>query len=271
MSINKNSDKITVPEIIAMKKRGDKIACLTAYDHIMARLLNDAEIDLILVGDSVGMVISGYESTIPVTIDEIIYHTRAAARGNSRALLVADMPFMSYQVSIDETIKNAGRCLKEGHAEAVKLEGGSWMVETITRLVNIGIPVMGHLGLTPQSIHSFGGYQVRAKQKNEADKLLQDAKKLEKAGVFAIVLEKVPAQLAGKVSEILAVPIIGIGAGSDCDGQILVSQDMLGIFEEFQPKFIRRYAQLAATMRESFISYVKDVKENRFPSDAESY
>lgn len=271
MSINKNSDKITVPEIIAMKKRGEKIACLTAYDHIMARLLNDAEIDLILVGDSVGMVISGYESTIPVTIDEIIYHTRAAARGNSRALLVADMPFMSYQVSIDETIKNAGRFLKEGHAEAVKLEGGSWMVETITRLVNIGIPVMGHLGLTPQSVHSFGGYQVRAKGKKEADKLLQDAKELEKAGVFAIVLEKVPAQLAGKVSEILAVPTIGIGAGSDCDGQILVSQDMLGIFEEFQPKFIRRYAQLAANMRNSFIRYVKDVKENKFPSDKESY
>lgn len=271
MSVNKVKGKITVPDIIAMKKRGEKIACLTSYDFIMARLLNEAKIDLILVGDSVGMVISGYESTIPVTIDEIVYHTRAAARGNTRALLVADMPFMSYQVSIDETVKNAGRCLKEGHAEAVKLEGGSWIVETVSRLVNIGIPVMGHLGLTPQSIHTFGGYHVRAKQKEEADELLHDAKALENAGVFAIVLEKVPALLARKVSEILKIPTIGIGAGSDCDGQILVSQDLLGIFEEFHPKFIRRYAELAKTMRNAFSQYVKDVKDKKFPSIDESY
>ena len=264
-------DKVTVPEIIKMKQKGEKIACLTSYDHIMTRFLNDSGIDLILVGDSVGMVISGYDTTIPVTIDEIIYHTRAVARGNTRALLVADLPFLSYQVSLDKTIENAGRCLKEGHAEAVKLEGGSWMAETISKLVQIGIPVMGHLGLTPQSINAFGGYQVRAKEKNEAERLISDAKILEESGVFAIVLEKVPADLSQKVSESLQIPTIGIGAGINCDGQILVSHDMLGIFEDFNPKFVRRYAELANVMRDSFKNYVSDVKDRSFPSENESY
>ncbi len=264
-------NKMTVPEIVAMKKNGEKIACLTAYDHLMARLLNDAGIDLILVGDSVGNVVAGHENTIPVTMDEIIYHTRAVARGNSRALLVTDMPFLSYQVSITQAIENAGRCLKEGNAEAVKIEGGSWMADTVIHLVKIGIPVMGHLGLTPQSIHAFGGYQVRAKEKVEAEQLLQDAKALEEAGIFALVLEKVPAQLAKQVTEILTIPTISIGAGSYCDGQILVAHDMLGLFEDFQPKFVRRYAELAQTMREAFGHYVKDVKAQNYPSAEESY
>jgi len=264
-------EKVTVPEIIEMKKRKAKIACLTSYDYLMTRLLNDANIDLILVGDSVGMVVSGYDSTIPVTIDEVIYHTKAVARGNSRTLLVADLPFLSYQVSTEKTIENAGRCLKEGHAEAVKLEGGSWVVEMVAQLVKIGIPVMGHLGLTPQSINQFGGYQVRAKDKDEAERLINDAKMLEDAGAFSIVLEKVPAKLAKKVTDSIHIPTIGIGAGPDCDGQILVSHDMLGIFEDFQPKFVRRYAELAQSMRDAFSSYVKDVKNNNFPSKKESY
>ncbi len=263
--------KITVPEIVSMKKRGEKIACLTAYDHLMARLLDQAGIDLILVGDSVGMVIAGYETTIPVTLDEIIYHTRAVARGVSRALIVADMPFLSYQVSLEKTIENAGRCLKEGNAEAVKLEGGHWIADAIAHLVQIGIPVMGHLGLTPQSIHAFGGYGVRGKEEAEAKRLIKDAKILEEAGVFAIVLEKVPADLAQKVTESIHIPTIGIGAGQYCDGQILVSHDMLGIFEEFKPKFVRRYAELGLAMRNAFINYVKDVKARDFPNENESY
>lgn len=264
-------EKVTVPEIIKMKQRGEKIACLTSYDHIMTKFLNDAEIDLVLVGDSVGNVVSGYDSTIPVTIEEIIYHTRAVARGNSRALLVADLPFLSYQVSLEKTIENAGQCLKEGHAEAVKLEGGSWMAETISKLVKIGIPVMGHLGLTPQSVHAFGGYQVRAKDQKEAERLQSDAKILQEAGIFSLVLEKVPAQVAKKVTETLQIPTIGIGAGPFCDGQILVSHDMLGIFEDFNPKFIRRYAELAKIMRNAFQNYVKDVKAQSFPTTNESY
>lgn len=264
-------NKVTVPEIIAMKRRGEKIACLTSYDHLMTKLLNEAGIDLILVGDSVGMVVSGYETTIPVTIEEIIYHTRAVARSNTRALVVADLPFLSYQVSLDRTVENAGRCLKEGLAEAVKLEGGSWMAETVARLVKIGIPVMGHLGLTPQSVHAFGGYQVRAREKEEAERLLNDARVLEEAGIFALVLEKVPAQVAKEVTGQLSVPTIGIGAGPHCDGQILVTHDMLGIFEDFHPKFVRRYGELAQSMRQAFKQYVQDVKEIRFPSSNESY
>ncbi|HEC31623.1 MAG TPA: 3-methyl-2-oxobutanoate hydroxymethyltransferase [Deltaproteobacteria bacterium] len=263
--------KVTVPEIMAMKKRGEKIACLTAYDYLMATLLDRAGVDLILVGDSVGMVVAGYKTTIPVTMDAIIYHTQAVARGIRRALLVTDMPFLSFQVSIEKTVENAGRCLKEGGAEAVKLEGGAPMAETIRRLVDLGIPVMGHLGLTPQSINKFGGYRLRAKDKDEAKRLLTDAKILQEAGVFSIVLEKVPAALAKKVTENVQVPTIGIGAGPDCDGQILVTHDMLGLFEEFKPKFVRRYVELGKAMRSAFEQYVADVKESKFPSLQESY
>ena len=266
-----SAEKVTVPEIIEMKRRGEKIACLTAYDHLMARLLDQAGIDLILVGDSVGMVVSGYETTIPVTLEEIIYHTRAVVRGVSRAFVVADLPFLSYQEGVEQAIRSAGRCLKEGGAEAVKLEGGRWAAPTIRRLVEIGIPVMGHLGLTPQSIHSFGGYGVRGRKEDEARRLKEDAKILEEAGVFSIVLEKVPAKLAADITAELSVPTIGIGAGPDCDGQILVSHDMLGLFEEFKPKFVRRYAEIGAAMREAFTSYVKDVKNRTFPSEKESY
>jgi 3-methyl-2-oxobutanoate hydroxymethyltransferase len=263
--------KVTVPDLISMKKRGEKIACLTAYDFLMARLLDECGIDLILVGDSVGMVIAGYETTLPVTLEDILYHTRAAARGISRALLVADLPFLSYQCSIAQAVENAGRCLKEGGAEAVKLEGGRSVAETVARLVEVGIPVMGHLGLTPQSIHSFGGYKVRGKERTEAERLLEDAQILQEAGIFALVLEKVPAELARKITESLDIPTIGIGAGPYCDGQILVTHDMLGIFEEFKPKFVRRYAELAQTMRDAFRRYVADVKSVRFPSEDESY
>lgn len=264
-------EKVTVPYVLEMKRKGEKIACLTAYDHLMARFLDQAGIDIVLVGDSVGMVVSGYETTIPVTLEEILYHTRAVRRGITRALLVADLPFLSYQASVEQAVRSAGRCLKEGQAEAVKLEGGRWTAEIVSRLVKIGIPVMGHLGLTPQSIHAFGGYGVRAKEQDEAQRIQEDAKILEEAGVFALVLEKVPAALAGKITESLDIPTIGIGAGPHCDGQILVSHDMLGIFEEFRPKFVRRYAEMGREMREAFTAYVRDVRSGRFPSEKESY
>lgn len=263
--------KITVPEIMTLKTKGEKIACLTAYDAIMAKILDQAGIDLILVGDSVGMVVSGFESTLPVTLEQIIYHTQAVARTVSRPLLVADMPFLSFQVSTEKTIENAGRLLKEGGAEAVKIEGGGAVLEPISKLVEFGIPVMGHLGLTPQSYHKFGGYKVQAREEAAAKKLLSDAKMLQDAGVFSIVLEKVPAPLATEVSRALRIPTIGIGAGSGCDGQILVSHDMLGLFEEFHPKFVRRYAELAAEMKLAFQKYISDVKSGQFPSEEESY
>jgi len=264
-------EKVTVPFLLEMKKKGEKIACLTAYDHLMARFLDQTGIDLILVGDSVGMVVAGHDTTIPVTLEEIIYHTRAVSRGVSRALVVADLPFLSYQESVEQAVHSAGRCLKEGHAEAVKLEGGRWAAKSISRLVQIGIPVMGHLGLTPQSIHAFGGYGVRAKEQAEAERIKEDARILEEAGIFALVLEKVPAALAREITEMLTIPTIGIGAGPYCDGQILVSHDMLGIFEEFRPKFVRRYAELAREMKNAFSAYVKDVKDGTFPSEKESY
>ncbi len=263
--------KITAPDIIAMKRRGEKIACLTAYDHLMAKHLSESNIDLILVGDSVGMVFSGYKNTIPVTVDDIIYHTRAVARGNERALVVADMPFMSYQVNLEEAIENAGRCIKEGRAEAVKFEGGSWLAETISYLVKIGIPVMGHLGLTPQSVNTIGGYRVQAREEEEAEELLTDAIKLEEAGAFSIVLEMVPSEVAKTVTERLSIPTIGIGAGLHCDGQILVTHDLLGIYDHFKPKFVRRYAHMAPEMKEAYARFIKDVKSNLFPSEEESF
>ncbi|GBD94307.1 3-methyl-2-oxobutanoate hydroxymethyltransferase [bacterium BMS3Abin05] len=266
-----NLKKITVPEIVRMKKDGGKIAALTAYDYLMAKILDQAGIDIILVGDSVGMVVAGHSSTLPVTLEQILYHTQAVSRGVTRALLVSDMPFLSFQVSEAQTIENAGRLMKEGNAEAVKIEGGEPVAGVISKLVDFGIPVMGHLGLTPQSFHKFGGFKVQGREEAAAGKLLQDAELLEKAGVFSIVLEKVPASLAKRVSEALHIPTIGIGAGVGCDGQILVSHDMLGLYEDFHPKFARRYAELADEMKSAFKQYIDDVKSARFPSDDESY
>lgn len=271
MSINGSIKKITVPVIGQMKKDGQKIAALTAYDHLMAGLLDEAGIDIILVGDSAGMVVAGFDSTVNVSMDMMIYHTAAVRRGVKRALLVTDMPFLSYQVDEVSALRNAGRCLKEAGAEAVKVEGGRIIAPTIRRMVDIGIPVMGHLGLTPQSINQFGGYGVVGRDSKVADQMLEDARALQEAGVFAMVLEKIPAALATSLTKELKVPTIGIGAGAGCDGQVLVSHDMLGIYEKFEPKFVRRYAQLATTMREAFAAYKNDVKSGSFPSGDESY
>ncbi len=271
MSATLERKKITVPAIMAMKQRGEKIAALTAYDFLLANILDEAGLDLVLVGDSVAMVFAGYETTLPITLEEIIYHTRAVRRGLKNALLVADLPFLSYQVSPEQAVLNAGRLLKEGGAEAVKLEGGSVMAETIRRLVQVGIPVMGHLGLTPQSINAFGGYALQASQEASAKKLLQEALQLEDAGVFAIVLEKIPAAVAHEVTQTLKVPTIGIGAGPHCDGQILVTHDMLGLFDKFKPKFVRRFAEAGKLIREASAAYCNEVKAGEFPNEQESY
>lgn len=268
---HQGSAKITVPDIIAMKRRGEKIACLTAYDMLMSKHLGESGVDLILVGDSAGMVVAGHQSTIPVTIDQIVYHTRAVSRGNPPSLVVSDMPFLSYQVSVEKAVENAGRCLQEGRASAVKLEGGAWLVETVSHLVNIGIPVMGHLGLTPQSINALGGHKIQGRDPKVAELLLKDAQLLEEAGIFSLVLEMVPAELAKRVTERLSIPTIGIGAGPHCDGQILVTHDMLGYFDQFHPKFVRKYANLAESMREAYRQYIQDVKQGSFPSKDESF
>jgi 3-methyl-2-oxobutanoate hydroxymethyltransferase len=271
MSATKQQQKITVPEIIAMKKRGEKITSLTAYDFLFASILDEADIEIVLVGDSGAMVFAGHDTTLPITLDEMIYHTRAVRRGVKRALLVTDMPFLSYQISPEEALRNAGRCLKEGGAEAVKLEGGERVVESIRRMVDSGIPVMGHLGLTPQSVNAFGGYGLQGANAKAAERLLTDAKLLEQAGVFSIVLEKIPAQLAKQISESISVPTIGIASGPHCDGQVLVTHDMLGLYEKFRLKFVRRYAEVGATIREAAQSYARDVKSGSFPSADESY
>lgn len=263
--------RITTKVILQMKKDGEKIAMLTAYDAMTAKLLDDAGVDVILVGDSVANVFQGLESTVPVTLDEIIYHTKVVRRTVKRAMLVADMPFMSYQVNTEEAVRNCGRVLKESGAEAVKMEGGRRIKDLVVQLTEIGIPVMGHLGLTPQSIYKFGTYEVRARDQQEAKELIEDAKVLDKAGCFALVLEKIPAALAAKVSKSIHAATIGIGAGPGCDGQVLVTNDMLGMNEQFHPRFVRTYANLAETMRDGFKAYIKDVKEKKFPSDEESY
>lgn len=266
-----DADKITIPGIIAKKGRSEKIVCLTAYDWLVARLLDQSDVDLILAGDSAGMVFHGYKTTLPVTVEQMLDHTRAVARGVSRALVVSDMPFLSYQASMEQAILNAGLFLKEGNAEAVKLEGGEPIAETIHRLVSLGIPVMGHLGLTPQSIQKFGGYRVRGKSFSESEELKKDARILEEAGTFAIVLEKIPADLAKEITESLSIPTIGIGAGPHCDGQILVTQDILGLFEDFKPKFARRYANLAGTIRDAVTAFADDVRSSQYPSKNESF
>ncbi|MBN2202383.1 3-methyl-2-oxobutanoate hydroxymethyltransferase [bacterium] len=265
------SDVITVPRIAGMKAKGEKITCLTAYDWLTAGLLDSAGIDIILVGDSGAMVFAGHETTLPVTMEQMLYHTTAVARGVRRGLVIADMPFLSYQVSADRALENAGRFLKEGGAAAVKLEGGEPVADTIRRIVSAGIPVMGHLGLTPQSIRAFGNYRVRGEAQDEAGAIRKDARILEQAGVFAVVLEKIPAGLAAEITESLSIPTIGIGAGPHCDGQVIVTPDMLGLFESFRPKFVRRYAELAETIRSAASRFADDVKNGRFPSDEESF
>jgi 3-methyl-2-oxobutanoate hydroxymethyltransferase len=271
MSVHDKRKKMTVPDIIRMKERGEKIAVLTAYDFLTAQMQDEAGIDIILVGDSAGMVVAGYETTLPVTMEVMLHHVASAKRGTRFALLVADMPFLSYQTGLDNAIMNAGRFLKESGAEAVKLEGGEVVAEVISRMVRFGIPVMGHLGLTPQSIHAFGGYHLIGNEEKTAKMLVENARILEQAGVFSLVLEKVPALVAKEITGAVSIPTIGIGAGKFCDGQVLVSHDMLGLFDKFKPRFARRYADLGKTMRDAFDHYRDDVKSGKFPSDDESY
>ncbi len=254
--------KLTVPEIIKMKSRGEKIAMLTAYDTPIARLLDEAGVEIILVGDSVGPVIAGYPNTLPVTVEEMIYHTKAVVRGVKRALVVIDMPFMSYQVSIEEARKNAGRMIKESGAEAVKLEGGANMKEVIKAITEIDIPVMGHIGLTPQSIHRMGGYKIQ----RQREKLLEDAHAVEEAGAFSVVLECVPQEIAEEITQRLSIPTIGIGAGIHCDGQVLVVHDLLGLLGDFRPKFVKRYVELGPLIVKAAKDFVREVKEGAFPT-----
>lgn len=271
MNTEKEIKRITTRALSLLKKKGIKITALTAYDFITARLLDEAGIDLILVGDSLSNVFQGNETTLPVTMDEMIYHTRAVTKAVNRAMVVVDLPFMSYQLGVDEGFRNAGRIMKETSAGGVKLEGGERVAETIRKITQAGIPVMSHIGLTPQSIHQFGSYRERGKDKKEADEILNDAKILEKAGAFAIVLEKIPTSLAKKISESLTVPTIGIGAGVHCDGQILVTPDMLGLNLEFHPRFVRHYSKLAEQINGAVRKYIKDVKGKSFPNKKESY
>jgi 3-methyl-2-oxobutanoate hydroxymethyltransferase len=268
--------KITVPEILSRKSltgscETKKITCLTAYDYPTALLLDDAGVDILLVGDSLAMVALGYESTLPVTIDEMLVHVRAVRRGTRRALLVADMPYGSYHVSIEESVRNAIRLVKEGGAEAVKVEGGERRIELIARLVEAEIPVMGHVGLTPQSINALGGFHVQGKSADAARQLERDARAVEAASAFAIVLESMPRELAARITEKLRIPTIGIGAGPDCDGQVLVFHDLVGLTMGHTPKFARRYANLAAEISRAAAEYCSAVRNGTFPSDAESY
>lgn len=263
--------KVTTRRLVEMKQRGEKIACLTAYDYSMARLVDGAGVDLILVGDSASNVMAGNVTTLPITLDQMIYHAKSVVKGVERALVVCDMPFGSYQGNSKEALANAIRIMKESHAEAVKLEGGSEIAESVERILSAGIPVCGHLGLTPQSINKFGSYNVRAREEAEAQKLIDDAKLLESLGCFAVVLEKIPADLASRVSSELVIPTIGIGAGGGCDGQILVMQDMLGINKGFSPRFLRRYADLSTVINDAVAHYVDDVKTSDFPNFSEQY
>jgi 3-methyl-2-oxobutanoate hydroxymethyltransferase len=264
-------EKVTVRTLHRLKREGIPIVCLTAYEALTARLLDRAGVDLILVGDSGGMVMAGRPDTIAVTMTEMLHFTRWAAQGVERAMLVADLPFLSYQVSPEEALRNAGRLMKEGGAEGVKLEGGEPMVPTIRRLVEIGIPVMGHLGLTPQSVHVLGGYVLQGTGPGDEERLVREARLLEEAGCFSLVLEKVPAETAERITAAVGIPTIGIGAGAGCDGQILVTQDMLGLFTEFKPRFVRHYEQLAARIEEAVGRWARDVREHAFPGPEESY
>ncbi|MEO0215619.1 MAG: 3-methyl-2-oxobutanoate hydroxymethyltransferase [candidate division WOR-3 bacterium] len=261
---------ITIDTIVGMKKKKEKIACLTAYDYPTARILDEAGIEIILVGDSAANVIGGEKNTLPITLEEMLYHTRIVARAVKNGLVIADMPFLSYQGRVDDAVVNAGRFLKVG-AAGVKMEGGGPTLKKIERCIQVGIPVMGHLGLTPQSIHKFGGYKLRGRSKKEAREILADAKRLESAGCFAIVLEKVPMGLARRITKSLEIPTIGIGAGPYCDGQILVLHDMLGIYEEFKPRFVKRYASIGKIMKDAVLNYITEVKSGVFPDAEHSF
>ena|SRR5437867_2830160 len=265
------NDRITILDLKAMKKRGEKIVMLTAYDYPSARLVEAAGVPLILVGDSLGMVVLGYDSTIPVTMDEMLHHVKAVVRGTTRAHIVSDMPFMSYQAGPAEALPNAGRMLKEGGAQSVKLEGGIRIAETVRALVESGIPVMGHLGLTPQSVNQLGGYRVQGKTPAAAVRLLNDAVALQEAGAYAVVLESVPVPVAQAITEKIDVPTIGIGAGPACDGQVQVFHDLLGLFTAFVPKHAKRYAEAGQAITEAVCAYVDDVRAGRFPTERESH
>jgi 3-methyl-2-oxobutanoate hydroxymethyltransferase len=267
--------KVKVPDLQRMKEAGTKITALTAYDFPFGRIADTAGVDVILVGDTLGMVVQGLENTLPVTLDEIIYHCRMVARARSRALLVGDMPFGTYQISVEEALRSAARLMKEGAVEAVKLEGGIQMADTIRAMTMVDIPVMGHVGLTPQSVHRMGGHKVQGRRRGDApggrERVIEDALAVEEAGAFSIVLEGIPLDLAAEITERLTIPTIGIGAGRHCDGQILVLHDVLGLFDQFTPKFAKRYADLGKAARDAIASYVGEVRAETFPDEAHSY
>ena len=270
-AVRKEYKRVTTKSVVEMKANGEKISMLTAYDYTFAKLLDSAGIDVLLVGDSASNVMAGHETTLPITLDQMIYHASSVIRGVTRALVVVDLPFGTYQSDPKKALRSATRIMKESGAHAIKLEGGKEEAESIRRIVNAGIPVMGHLGLTPQSIHQFGGFGLRAKEEAEAQKLKEDAKLLEQLGCFAIVLEKIPAALAGEVAKSVRIPIIGIGAGNGVDGQVLVMHDILGMSNEFHPKFLRKYANLQEVINEAVTHYIADVKSVDFPNENESY
>jgi 3-methyl-2-oxobutanoate hydroxymethyltransferase len=263
--------RVTVPAVRAMKTRGERIAMITAYDATFAQMLDEAGADMLLVGDSLGMVVQGLDSTLPVTVDEIIYHTRAVARGARRAMVIGDMPFMSWQLSLEQALKNAGRFLSEGGAQAVKLEGGVEAADTIRKLVSVGIPVVGHVGLLPQSVHAMGGFRVQGKTIEAAQRVLDDARAVAEAGAFALVLEGIPSDLAARITAELEIPTIGIGAGASCDGQVLVCYDMLGLTPNLRPKFVKRYAELFAAGKQAAATYCEEVKAGVFPGEEHAF
>ena len=263
--------RVTIRDLRRMKRNGEKIPMITAYDYTSAQLVERAGIPLILVGDSLGQVVLGYDSTVPVTMDEMVHHIKTVVRGTQRAHVVGDLPFLSYHADVPEAVRNAGRLLKEGGAQSVKLEGGRTQAETVSRIVESGIPVMGHIGLTPQAVNQLGGYRVQGRSLKDAVRLMEDARALEEAGAYAIVLECVPAQLAQMITERVGVPTIGIGAGAGCDGQVQVFHDMMGLYQDFTPKHARQYAQLGQTVVDATRSYVQDVENEQFPDDSESF
>ena len=263
--------RVTIRDLKDKKRRGEKIPMITAYDYTSAKILDDAGIPVLLVGDSLGQVVLGYDSTVPVTMDEMVHHTKAVVRGTRTAHVVADLPFLSYQADVAEAVRNAGRLLKEGGAQSVKLEGGCGMAETVRRIVQSGIPVMGHIGLTPQAVNQLGGYRVQGKSSKEAVRLMEDARALEEAGAYALVLESVPAPLSALITERVSIPTIGIGAGARCDGQVQVYHDIFGLFTDFVPKHARRYADLGEAISGAAGKYIADVQTGAFPTDQESY
>ena len=262
---------LRIPDVKKKKQQGEKVTMLTAYDFLLARILDEAGVDIVLVGDSVGMVLLGYETTLPVTLEMMIHHSQAVTRGAQRALVVADMPFLSYQVSVSEAVRNAGRLIQEGGVAAVKIEGGRVMADVTRRLVEVGMPVMGHLGLLPQSVHQLGGFRVQAREKAVAERLLEDAKILEEAGAFSIVLESIPAEVAQQVTSQLLIPTIGIGAGPHCDGQVLVSHDAFGLSQGRTPSFVKQYADLGADLKKAAEAYISEVRAGDFPSEEHSF